>query len=639
MSGRTEMSTTLQNPNVGAGSATSVVIALIGPNATHRRVMAKALTGVPGRTVREFNDYPAGLSEIPSLMEEGFDVVMIDVDSDQSYALQIVETIAAFNTSIVMVYSMRNDADLLRECMRAGARDFLPLPVDTDGQAEPISVVETQAAPAAEPPQSTADLPTREVEVVAPPVVASVPEPVTHELPPDQPLNPADFLLPAARPAAQADPASNGAPSEPPFNPADFLLPGAEIAAQRVVAPKPGAYEVPSRQQFIEPPPPEAQAVHQPSYKAGRQTPEISAPAPDPLIHEQPIQHASIQPDEFRRSNAPQPKPEAAASSQSAGTDFSAWDSQWILSAKNSAKPADLPPNAPEPVAKKTERVSVPSGPRLVQRTAQEVQVEEQPPASTLFQPIDADKTAHPRPPWVRWAIFAGVPVIVAGLAMLIFMTPSRPGIPASQAQPVAPQGLPSENGANGLGASQKTSTETNPAKPSAGIPVAADESQQATKPVAADMMNAQLAAPSRLAGQVQRPDSGEAAPDSFSPNAMDNGSNMPGTIFANSGNLKIVPGVSAISAGVAEGMLIHRTEPVYPEFAKNAHVSGTVMLGGEITKTGSLAGLHVLSGPPVLRGPALDAVKNWRYRPYMLNNQPVEVQTTIKVIFSLDRR
>jgi protein TonB len=221
---------------------------------------------------------------------------------------------------------------------------------------------------------------------------------------------------------------------------------------------------------------------------------------------------------------------------------------------------------------------------------------------------------------------------------MLVFMTPSRPSIPANQSQAAAPQGAPSQGNASGSGASQTTPAQAAAPKPSAGSPIA-DQNQQATAPVAADMMNAQLAAPSRIAGQVNKPDSGEMAPDSFSPNSMDNGTNMPGPIFGSSGNLKIVPGVSAISAGVAEGMLIHRTDPVYPEFAKNAHVSGTVLLGGEITKTGSLAGLHVLSGPPVLRGPALDAVKNWRYRPYMLNNQPVEVQTTIKVIFSLDRR
>ena len=151
-------------------------------------------------------------------------------------------------------------------------------------------------------------------------------------------------------------------------------------------------------------------------------------------------------------------------------------------------------------------------------------------------------------------------------------------------------------------------------------------------------MMNAQLAAPSRIASQVTKPDSGDAPPDSFSPNAIDNGANVPGSVFGSSSRVKIVPGVSAISAGVAEGMLVRKTEPVYPQFAKSAHVSGTVVLAGAITKSGTLAGLHVLSGPVLLRGPALDAVKNWRYRPYMLNNQPIEVQTTIRLIFSLDR-
>jgi protein TonB len=152
-------------------------------------------------------------------------------------------------------------------------------------------------------------------------------------------------------------------------------------------------------------------------------------------------------------------------------------------------------------------------------------------------------------------------------------------------------------------------------------------------------MMNAQLAAPSRIASQVKKTELSEAAPDSFSPNSMDDGAGIPGAVFGSSKDIKIVPGVSAISAGVAEGMLLRRTEPVYPAFAKSAHVSGTVVLSGEITKTGTLAGLRVLSGPASLREAALDAVKNWRYRPYMLNSQPVEVQTTIRVIFSLERR
>jgi protein TonB len=118
----------------------------------------------------------------------------------------------------------------------------------------------------------------------------------------------------------------------------------------------------------------------------------------------------------------------------------------------------------------------------------------------------------------------------------------------------------------------------------------------------------------------------------------MDGGAALPGQFFSGARNVKVVPAVSAISAGVAEGMLTHKTTPVYPEIAKSAHVSGTVVLGANITKTGQLSNLHVLSGPAMLRNTALEAVKTWHYRPYLLNNQPVEVETTIHVVFSLDR-
>jgi protein TonB len=60
------------------------------------------------------------------------------------------------------------------------------------------------------------------------------------------------------------------------------------------------------------------------------------------------------------------------------------------------------------------------------------------------------------------------------------------------------------------------------------------------------------------------------------------------------------------------------------------------VVLQATISKTGSIEGLHVISGPAMLQQAALEAVKNWRYRPYLLNNEPVEVETTVNVIFTL---
>jgi TonB family protein len=82
--------------------------------------------------------------------------------------------------------------------------------------------------------------------------------------------------------------------------------------------------------------------------------------------------------------------------------------------------------------------------------------------------------------------------------------------------------------------------------------------------------------------------------------------------------------------------MLVKRVEPDYPEIAKAARIQGTVMIFAVIGKEGTITVLHLISGHPLLAPAALQAVKQWRYRPFVLNGQPVEVQTTITVRFFL---
>jgi len=77
---------------------------------------------------------------------------------------------------------------------------------------------------------------------------------------------------------------------------------------------------------------------------------------------------------------------------------------------------------------------------------------------------------------------------------------------------------------------------------------------------------------------------------------------------------------------------------PVYPAIAKDTGTSGTVILAAIISKNGTIENLHVISGPLMLQQAALDAVRAWRYRPYLLDGQPVEVETTVSVIFTLQR-
>jgi protein TonB len=91
------------------------------------------------------------------------------------------------------------------------------------------------------------------------------------------------------------------------------------------------------------------------------------------------------------------------------------------------------------------------------------------------------------------------------------------------------------------------------------------------------------------------------------------------------------------VSAGVQQGLLISRIEPRYSEIARKTRIQGDVVLAAIIGRDGRIENLHVLSGHPMLAETALDAVKQWRYRPYMLGVEPVEVETQITVRFRLN--
>ena len=90
------------------------------------------------------------------------------------------------------------------------------------------------------------------------------------------------------------------------------------------------------------------------------------------------------------------------------------------------------------------------------------------------------------------------------------------------------------------------------------------------------------------------------------------------------------------ISQGVTQGLLIKRVQPVYPQTARNMRMEGAVTLEATIDKEGRIANVTVLKGEPVLAQAASNAVRQWRYKPYTLDGQPVEIQTQITVNFKL---
>lgn len=93
------------------------------------------------------------------------------------------------------------------------------------------------------------------------------------------------------------------------------------------------------------------------------------------------------------------------------------------------------------------------------------------------------------------------------------------------------------------------------------------------------------------------------------------------------------------VSSGVMQGMIIQKRAPMYPDEARSQHVEGTVLLAMEIGKDGNVCDLALISGHPLLAPSAIDAVRQWKYRPYLLNGTPVEVETQAQVNFTLTKK
>ena len=155
--------------------------------------------------------------------------------------------------------------------------------------------------------------------------------------------------------------------------------------------------------------------------------------------------------------------------------------------------------------------------------------------------------------------------------------------------------------------------------------------------PVLGRMLSAPLIPPNHIDNSPQ-PSTGTETlrmGDSTIPGVLATGdTGRPSVIVTSTPQKK--PGRLAISSGVSAGLLLAPIQPVYPPIAKAAHVEGTVVVEAVISKTGTIESLHVVSGPAMLQNAALDAIRAARYRPFRLNNEPTEVQTTITVNFRM---
>lgn len=117
--------------------STSLSVALIGPEEMRRRAVAGALAGTQARVTREYVSYPS-LGDVPKLLGSDYDVIVVELDTDPEYALELVENICVSSSITVMIYSVQSDPAMLVRCMRAGAREYLTLPIAEDSMDEAL---------------------------------------------------------------------------------------------------------------------------------------------------------------------------------------------------------------------------------------------------------------------------------------------------------------------------------------------------------------------------------------------------------------------------------------------------------------------------------------------------------------------
>ena len=92
------------------------------------------------------------------------------------------------------------------------------------------------------------------------------------------------------------------------------------------------------------------------------------------------------------------------------------------------------------------------------------------------------------------------------------------------------------------------------------------------------------------------------------------------------------------VSQGVSRGLLVKEVQPAYPASARQMRIEGAVELLATISKNGDISAVKILDGNTQLAHAAVDAVKQWKYKPYLLNGEPVEIQTQVTVKFKLPR-
>jgi protein TonB len=207
----------------------------------------------------------------------------------------------------------------------------------------------------------------------------------------------------------------------------------------------------------------------------------------------------------------------------------------------------------------------------------------------------------------------------------------TKPAATEPASQPVA-----TDITLGGSDASSATATHTTANKPSPKTPATKTSSESDTEPEVVQRLIVK-----QDAAHTSKPAASQDAEQVQAPSAIGMGATTDTNTLASIGNTpvnvpKAVPQTVKVSQGVMEGLVIKRVQPRYPTQALQMRIQGPVQLQATITKNGDIQNLKVVSGDLVLARAAQEAVKQWKYKPYFLNGEPVAIETQILVNFRL---
>jgi len=648
-------------------------IALIGPDEPRRGAVSGVLAEYPAIRVAEFSSYPTHLETVARLLAQEFNILIVDLDSDPKVALNLIETIRRDTTITVIPYTEEADPEVMTRCMRAGAREHLVLPARHSTLdrifARARICLPSDFQPAAKPEPQVIEPPKPEPQILElPKQVIELPETDAwqDDPPPSEPVRMEDED-PLQVPESLSEPVTERV-SEPVSEP----------ALERAVEQVSGQISEP-RGNSVAPDLPPAVAPH-----------ERGADRTFNVVSSSTYRLGSVVVEEIRFT--PEAKTLAArAEEQDSSQKFRTVDtgsntpspavSPWekFLSGAASGAPGGAI-RAVEPVARQAVKPAV-KWRDSIEPVHEEsaIETDDENGKETDFLAFHSDladlgEEDSDRKKWVRIGAAS-----FAALVLLLFVGPrlfaparhavaaqtASPAPAASDPEPAAKTPKPSPS--NALHPSHlSVPADARPsaiAQPAANVDeaiwpkgnstaasaapataLAPRDAESVPPEVDSTMMNAQLASTPRIPKDVKVPHKAEAPPppglDTANADEIADGAAVAGSVFSKPvrGPAVLPPTPVVIPVQVAEKLLIYKTLPTYPPAAYKHYVSGKVVLQAIVSAAGSVESAKVVSGPKALEQAALDAVKTWRYKPYVVDGKLARVQTTVTLTFDPHR-